>query len=101
MALKYGKNVPISEKKGSRTRMSLSDRLTCPFDPPHETTERPLGALELHMGLKSDAQHIAWRTRHNLPIAMNFHTIHKRRRDIRIAIIQDLNIFKPRRRRSP
>ena len=39
--------------------MNLSDRLTCPFDAPHEIVERPLGDLELHMGLKHDAQHIA------------------------------------------
>ena len=81
--------------------MNLSDRLTCPFDPPQEITERPLGDLELHMGLKSDSQHIAWRTRHDLPTDMNLHNIHKWRRDIRIAIIQDVNIFKPRKRRSP
>ena len=78
--------------------MNLSDRLTCPFDSPHEIVERPLGDLELHMGLRHDAQHIAWRIRHDLPADMNLYNIHKWRRDIRIAIVKDLSIFKPRKR---
>ena len=63
--------------------MGLRDRLTCPFDAPQEIVERPLGDLERHMGLKHDAQHIAWRIRHGLPADMNFHTFPKRRRDMR------------------
>jgi hypothetical protein len=62
--------------------MNLSDRLTCPFEAPQEIVERPLGDLELHMGLKHDAQHIAWRIRHDLPADLNLHTIHERRREI-------------------
>jgi hypothetical protein len=89
-------------KKGgeevAKDKINLSDRLTCPFDSAQEITERPLGDLELHMGLKSDARHIAWRTKHGLPPHMNFRDMHKQRRDIRIAIIQDWNIFKPRKK---
>ncbi len=78
--------------------MGLRDRLTCPFDALHEIVERPLGDLELHMGLKHDAQHIAWRIKHGLPADMNLHTMHKRRREIRFAIVGDWEIFKPRKR---
>jgi hypothetical protein len=82
----------------AKTRINLSDRLTCPFYSAHEITERPLGDLEKHMGLKFDAQHIAWRTRHGLPPHMNLQDLHKWRKEIRIAIIQDWNMFKPRKK---
>jgi hypothetical protein len=78
--------------------MNLRDLLTCPFDAPQEIAERPLGNLELHMGLRHDAQHIAWRTKHGLPAGMSLKLIHKRRRDIGIAIVMDWEIFKPRKR---
>ncbi len=76
--------------------MSLSDRLTCPFCPPHKTVARPLGDLERHIGLKYDALHNAWREKHGLPADINLHNIKKYRQGIRIAIIQDWDSFKPK-----
>ena len=80
--------------------MGLRDLLTCPFDAPLEIVERPLGDLERHMGLKHDAQHIAWRIKHGLPADMNLHTMHERRQEIRLAIVADWEKFMPRKRDS-
>jgi hypothetical protein len=80
--------------------MNLHDRLTCPFDAPHKIVERPLGDLELHMGLKHDIRHINWRTKHGLPAEMNLRIMHRQRRDIRLAIVRDWEIFNPKKRDS-
>jgi len=78
--------------------MNLKDRLTCPFDSTQEILQRPLGDLELHMGLKHDESHVAWRRKHNLPAKMDVRSVHKLRRNIRIAIIQDWDLFNPQKK---